>query len=97
EPGAPVIVSFALTPPVIPVEASSPVVTWAVDVSGGGTVELTGPGLLLTAPTGTQAVCPGAVQGGVCISPPGTYDYVLHAYDDTGAEVDVRTMTLTVQ
>jgi hypothetical protein len=36
------------------------------------------------------------ITGGVCVTPPGSYDYTLHAYDSTGADVDVRTITLVV-
>ena len=46
--------------------------------------------------SGSMTVCPGALDGGICVSAPGSYDYTRHAYDALGDLVDVRTLTLVV-
>jgi RNA polymerase sigma factor (sigma-70 family) len=95
-PTTPSILTFRLDPTSVPTESAPPMVAWRVDPAGSGTAELTGPNLYTTALSGTQSVCPGIVDGGVCVTAPGAYDYTLHAYDEAGDLIDVRTITLVV-
>jgi hypothetical protein len=95
-PTTPSIVTFRLDPTSVPTESAPPMVAWRVDPAGSGTAELTGPNLYTTALSVTQSVCPGIVDGGVCVTAPGAYDYTLHAYDEAGDLIDVRTITLVV-
>lgn len=90
------IVGFTLSPTSVPTESTPPTITWSVDPGGSGSAELTGPNLLTSALSGAQPVCPGQLDSGVCVTPPGAYDYTLHAYDGAGEQVDVRTITLVV-
>lgn len=95
-PAVPAIVSFAISPGTVAQTSDAPTVSWQVDPGTGGSAELTGPNLSTTALAGAQLLCPGTLTDGVCVAAPGSYDYTLHAYDSSGAQTDVRTLTLTV-
>ena len=65
--------------------------------AGAGTVAVSGPGVASGAFSGSQAVCPGTINTGRCSSPPGVYSYTLTVFDQGGAVVDQRTVTLSIR
>ncbi|MGQ0804585.1 MAG: RNA polymerase sigma factor [Actinomycetota bacterium] len=94
----PAIVSFGMAPTTAATTFTmpGPVLSWSVS-AGAGTVAVSGPGISSGAFSGSQAVCPGTVTGGRCASAMGVYSYTLAVFDQGGAVVDQRTVTLSIR
>lgn len=72
----------------------APVLAWSV--VGASSVEVSGPGIASTDPTGRVVVCPGPSRRDKCRPDRGTHMYVLTATDATGRVVQ-STATLEVE
>ena len=65
--------------------------------AGAGSVAVAGPGISSGAFSGSQGVCPGTITGTRCSAAAGVYSYTLTVFDQGGAVVDQRTVTLTLR
>jgi RNA polymerase sigma factor (sigma-70 family) len=100
----PVEVSFRLTrssvPPSYAYDSGAPRVVWRVTGAASVIVRDHDGGVLSTAASGDERICPGAVlttgNGTSCEATPGDYEYVLEAYDAGGAMVKRVSRPLTV-
>ena len=92
-------VSFTLSPTSEPTGysiATGPLLSW--NVTGAKTVFVSDSAGVFgsSAATGSAQVCPASGAAATCPAVPGTYTYVLDAYDATGAHFAHRTVTLTI-
>jgi RNA polymerase sigma factor (sigma-70 family) len=100
-PAAPTIV-FTLAPnprPPTYVGDEFPILTWSV--AGAASVRVEGPvdgevEVLSSDPAGSLAVCAGLGSQSFCVTPLGSYDYVLTAFDGAGQVIGTRIVTLVI-
>ena len=97
-PGPPAVETFGISTLRIPAEypmAGAPILSWAV--TEGANVEVAGPGGLGTGATsGSEALCPGVEQLGVCVADTGNYIYTLILYDAEGNVIDSRIASFSI-
>jgi RNA polymerase sigma factor (sigma-70 family) len=95
-PPPPVTADLALSPTTMPdvyPMFSAPVLTWST--GGGGAVQVSGPGMSSSAPSGSAPLCPGS-SGSMCTAAPGSYTYTLVVWDGNGQIAAERSVTLTI-
>ncbi len=98
QPPPPPRVRISISPSVMSAKVPTtrlPTATWSVTGEFGST-EVVGPGLSSTSPSDSAPVCPGDVTTDACVSPVGTYEYVLYVYDSKGELIELESALLTV-